>query len=508
MERNKKVELFEKIRTDYELGNQSIRGIAQKYQIHRRMVRQAINSALPPERKQTTKNAPKMEPVKEIIKEIIEKDPKMPRKQRHTARRIYQRLKQEGYEVGESTVRGYVKKHKEEIGLSKREIFVPQSYNWGEQAQVDWYEAVVEIDGEVKKVAVFALRSMASGGAFHKAYTNATQQAFLEGHQEAFDYFGGVFRVCRYDNLALAVKKVLRGYSREQHTKFVAFRSHWQFEAEFCRVGLKGAHEKGGVEGEIGYFRRNHFVPIPKVKNLLELNEQLLQACQKDQSRCIGARKVNVATAMKIEQNHLRALPSREFDLTEESFAVVDQKSCVKVRNCFYSVPSKAGMKVQLKVSATKVEISQNGQIIAQHERSYEKGQEILNLEHYLDVLERKPGAFAGSKPLQQWREKGLWLAEYDQLWEILQQRLGKQASTKAMIELLQFGKQRGYQHLQQAIKEALELGCADVAAIKHLMTAKTLVHTTAPLINVGILSKYERPLPQINSYDQLLEVR
>ena len=507
MTRSQKVELFEKIRKDYEIGNQSIRGIAQKYQIHRRMVRQAINSALPPARKKVVKIEPKIGQVKELINEILEIDKKIPRKQRHTARRIHQRLEEEGYKIGESTIRGYVKQRKEEMGLAKREIFVPQSYNYGEQAQIDWYEAIVEIEGEEKKVEVFSMRSMASAGAFHKAYTNATQQAFLEAHQEGFRYFGGVFRVCRYDNLALAVKKVLRGNNREQNTRFIAFRSHWQFEAEFCRVGKVGAHEKGGVEGEIGYFRRKHFVPIPKVKSLAQLNEQLFEACQKEQSRQVGDRKVNVETAMKIEEKYLLALASTDFDLTEESFAIVDQKSCVKVRNCFYSVPTRAGMKVQVRVSSSKVEIYQNGQVIAQHERSYEKGIEILNLEHYLDVLERKPGAFAGSKPLKQWKEKGFWIDEYDQIWELLKKRLGKQASTKAMIELLQYGKEKGYQYLQQAVKEALELGCSDLAAIKHLMNAKNLVHPTSPIINVGLLSRYERPLPQVKNYDRLLEV-
>jgi hypothetical protein len=172
------------------------------------------------------------------------------------------------------------------LGLIRRETFVPQSYAWGSESQVDWYEAYADLGGERQKLQVFSLRSMASGGAFHRAYLRATQQAFLEAHELAFRYFGGVFHRQRYDNLTSAVKKILRGYQREETARFIAFRSHWGFAAEFCTPAA--AHEKGGVEGEAGYFRRNHWVPVPQARDLEELNEQLLGACQQDQRICAG----------------------------------------------------------------------------------------------------------------------------------------------------------------------------------------------------------------------------
>ena len=168
--------------------------------------------------------------------------------------------------MAESTVRRYVRARKQEMGLARAEVFVPQSYRWGQEGQVDWYEAWAEIDGEEQKVYVFCMRSMASGGAFHRAYPHASQQAFLEAHELAFAYFGGVFSELRYDNLTSAVKKILRGSQREETERFIAFRSHWGFESEFCTPGQ--GHEKGGVEGENGYFRRNHLVPLPKVGQL------------------------------------------------------------------------------------------------------------------------------------------------------------------------------------------------------------------------------------------------
>ena len=163
-----------------------------------------------------------------MISEILRADQLAPRKQRHTAHRIWERIRQERTErVAEATVRCYVRERKQELGTTSRETFVPQVYDWGGEAQVDWYEAMADFAGERLRVYIFAMRSMASGGAFHLAYYHATQQAFLEAHELAFRYFGGVFKLLRYDNLKSAVKKILRGHQREETERLIAFRSHW-----------------------------------------------------------------------------------------------------------------------------------------------------------------------------------------------------------------------------------------------------------------------------------------
>ena len=171
------------------------------------------------------------------------------------------------------------------MGFAGRETFVPQSYDWGSDAQVDWYEAYADLGGDRPGPRVFSMRSMASGAAFHRAYRRATQQAFLEAHELAFRYLGGVFRQVRYDNLKSAVKKILRGYQREETARFIAFRSHWGFGAEFCNPGR--GNETGGVEGEVGYFRRNHWTPVPGARDLKELNQFLEGACRQDEARLI-----------------------------------------------------------------------------------------------------------------------------------------------------------------------------------------------------------------------------
>ena len=266
-------------------------GLRKKLGVHRRMVREALASAVPRERKVAVRERPKLGPAITFINTILEADQKAPRKQRHTAHRIWRRLCEEkpDLKVSEPTVRKYVRERKHEMGLIGREIFIPQSYRFGEEAQVDWYEAYADLDEERQKLYIFCMRSMASGGAFHRAYPHASQQAFLEAHELAFHYFGGVFATVRYDNLSSAVKKILRGHQREETERFIAFRSHWGFQSDFCNPGR--GNEKGGVEGEGGYFRRNHLVPVPKARNLEDLNRQMLEASREDERRVISGRR-------------------------------------------------------------------------------------------------------------------------------------------------------------------------------------------------------------------------
>lgn len=499
------VELFEEIRREYEFGIGTIQGVARKLGVHRRLVREALNGAVPVAKVPQPRARPRIEPVAAFIDAILEADRQAPRKQRHTAHRIYERLQQErpGFLAAEPTVRRYVRQRKAALGLAARETFVPQSYPWGSEAQVDWYEAWADLDGERVKLQVFSLRSMASGGAFHRAYRHATQQAFLEAHELAFRYFGGVFRRLRYDNLGAAVKRVLRGSRREETTRFVAFRSHWRFEAEFCTPAE--GHEKGGVENEVGRFRRHTWVPVPRARDLEELNRQLLAACHADEARTVAGREQSVGTAMLIERPHLLALAEEGFDLVEVSFPTVTNLGSVKVKTNAYSVPVKAGATVEARLAAAHVEVWYEGKRAARHERSYGRYQEILDLEHYLDVLERKPGALAGSKPLEQWRRLGRWPESYDRFWQALIDRHGRSAGTKAMIELLQLGRRHGQAALRGAIDAALVLGCTDAAAVRHLVTAQGLEHARPQAVEVGLLAQFERPLPTVGEYDQLL---
>ena len=302
------------------------------------------------------------------------------------------------------------------------------------------------------------------------------------------------------------MKRVLRGSRREETTRFVGFRSHWRFESEFCTPAE--GHEKGGVESEVGRFRRNHWVPVPRADDLEALNRQLLAACQADEARTVAGREQSVGAGLLIERAHLLPLAEDGFDLAEVSFPTVTSLSCVKVKTNAYSVPVKAGRTVEVKLSAASVEIWHEGKRVARHERCYGRYQEIFDLEHYLDVLERKPGALAGSKPLAQWRKLGRWPESYDRFWQALIARHGRQAGTKEMIGLLQLGRVHGPATLLAAIDAALVLGCTDEAAVRHLVTAPQLEHARSDVVVVGALAQFERPLPTVGEYDQLLGQR
>lgn len=501
------VELFEAIRREYEFGVGTIQGVAQKLGVHRRLVREALGSAVPAAKAVPQRARPRVGPVTQFIEAILEADRKAPRKQRHTAHRIWVRLRQERPEwpVAESTVRHYVRERKHALGLAAQQTFVPQQYHWGGEAQVDWYEADALLGEEQVTLQVFTMRSMTSGGAFHRAYRHATQQAFLEAHEHAFSYFGGVFHTLRYDNLGSAVQRVLRGSRREETARFVAFRSHWRFAAEFCTPGE--GHEKGGVEGEVGTFRRNHWVPLPQARDLEELNAQLLAACHEDEARTPAGHPQTVGAGMLVERAYLLPLVEEPFELVEVSFPTVNTLGCVKVRTNAYSCPVRPGTVVQVKLGASKVEVWHDGHCVASHERCYGRYQEVMELEHYLEVLSHKPGAFAGSKPLDQWRQAGRWPDSYDTLWQSLMQRLGKQAGTKEMIGLLQLGQTHGQEALRRAVEATLALGCQDSAAVRHLLAAAELERAPAPALQLGFLAQFDRPQPSVEDYDRLLLV-
>ena len=192
-------------------------------------------------------------------------------------------------------------------------------------------------------------------------------------------------------------------------------------------------------------------------------------------------------------------------DLARTSFPTVNSMGCVKVLTNAYSVPLKVGVEVHAKTYASTVEVWKDGQCVALHERCYGRQKQVLELEHYLDVLSRKPGALAGSRPLEQQRRAGLWPESFDAMWQALNVRHGKQDGTRQMIDLLKLAKQNGHGRLRAAIETALATGCTDAAAVQHLFHAPDLNRTPCEAIDIGSLERYQRPLPVMNEYDQLL---
>lgn len=503
-----RVELFELIRRDYFVGGHGIRHIARQRQVHRRTVRQALTAALPPRRK-----APVREPwvltraLRQIIDGWLAADREAPPKQRHTGTRVYQRLVQEHNYTGAAvTVRMYVSQQRRGLGLPA-EAFVPQSYGPGEEAQVDWYEAAVDFPAGRRIVQFFVMRACFSGREFHRACWRQTQQAFLEAHVAAFAYFGGVFARLRYDNLGLAVKRVLRGRRREETDRFIALRSHYLFAADFCQPGLAGAHEKGGVEGTVGRFRRNHLVPVPVMADLAALNDYLRLACEADEERQITGRGSSVAMAWSQEQGVLRPLPATPFPTAEVLTCRVDSSSRIRVRTNQYSVPvALVGQSVEVQLHAQHLEILHKGRTVTTHERLPGRFGERLVLDHYLELLQVKPGALANSRALRQARETGHWPPAYDRLFGVLKQRYGDTAGTRQMLQVLLLHRDNDSAAVHDAVAQALALGCCEANAITVLLRQQDVgLAPPLPVEELGALAGYGQTCPDgLHIYDSL----
>jgi transposase len=506
------VEQFEQIRRDRDREGLSIRGLAERHGVHRRAVREALASSLPPVKRVAVRRpAPKLGAYRELIDEWLAADVDAPRKQRHTSKRIWRRLVDEhGAEVAETTVRDHVRKRRRELGLAARDVFVPQIHAPGQTAEVDWGEADVELAGTRTRVHLFFMRSCFSGAAFSMASPVETQQAFLEGHAHAFDWFDGVFEEVRYDNLGSAVKKVLKGRRRIESDRFVSMRSHYLYESIFTTVGIAGAHEKGGVEGEVGRLRRNHLVPVPAVGSIAQLNELLRDACEQDLGRRIQGRPGTVAEQLAVERPLLRALPDAgPFDATETSIIRVDAKALITVRQNRYSVPvALAGLRVFAAVGAREIIVTHQDRVVARHERLHGRYGTRAVLDHYLELLARKPGGLQRSLALAQERDRGAWPGCFDELWAQISERYGASEAARQMVDVLMLAREHGPARLQLAVRGALAAGAADGRAVA-VLARRTTLPTAAPLADLDArLTAHDRPEPDLADYDALIEGR
>lgn len=512
-----RVEQFEKIRRGHRAG-QSIRQLAVEHGVHRRTVREAIASATPPPRKTAVRESPALGPHKDTIRAWLVADKDVHRKQRHTARRVWTRLVDEhGADVSESTVRAYVAEVKAELS-SGRLASVPQTKTAGSEAEVDFGEFRATIGGEYLRLWLFVMRLSMSGKTFRKAYVHQAGESFYDGHVDAFDFFGGVpTRHIRYDNLTSAVTKVLLGRDRDCNSAFVTLRSHYGFTSWFCEPGLAGAHEKGGVEGEIGRFRRNHMVPVPEFDTLDELNAFIFErGIAEDTTRRIAGHRLADGTVPTVDQEFaieaplLDVLPDEPHDVAVELSCKVDTKARVSVRTANYSVPARlVGRRVRVRLDASHVNVLDGATVVARHQRSPHKQTDTLVLDHYLEILGRKPGALAGSTALVQARAAGTFTDAHQQFWDAARTKLGDGAGTRALIDVLLEHRRLPADVLVAALAEANSAGITDVNVV--LVQARTVAdrRPDATVVAIGqALAAYDRPAPTLAGYDELLTTK
>ena len=514
-----KVALFAMIREDRRAG-MGIRALARKHGVHRRTVHEALASPVPEPRKVPDRASPVRDLMAPLIDAMLAEDLDAPRKQRHTGRRIWTRLADE-HDVHPSYqyVTRYVTRRRAEIEAEKKgtaeslEGFVPQLKEPGAEAEVDFGPAVVWLDGRAAECQLFAYRLSFPGMGVHRVYASCAQEALLEGHVTAFTVTGGVPRErIRYGNLKPAVDKVLRGRDRKENQRWLAFRSWYGFQAFYCGPGIGGAHEKGGVEGEIGRFRRNFLVPVPRVRTLSELNTRLAEDDARDAGRHIEFRKNTVAADFAAEA----PLLADDFDTATVLWPKADKFARVSVGKCRYSVPARLiGKAVRVRLTASELHVFEDSKRVAVHPRLIASGDEHLVLDHYLEILLRKPGALPGSVPLAQARAAGVFTAAHEALWEQSRAKLGDGAGTRALIEVLLLHRRLPAAPVTAGITAALQAGTCSpdvvtVEARKHAAAARVPRRSRAAVITLprrqAPLPADTRPAPDIAAYDRLLK--
>ncbi len=480
-----RVELFAAIRRDGRVGEYSIRELARRHGVHRRTVRQALASADPPARKTPDRVAPKLGPYAGVVDTMLVADLDAPRKQRHTARRVHARLLDEHQAVvSYSTVRDYVRRRRPEIAVEYGKVaavaMVPQEHAPGVEAEVDFGEVWVIVDGVKTKCHLFVYRLSHSGAAVHRVYPTCGQEAFLQGHIEAFETFGGVpTGHIRYDNLTSAVSQVLFGSGRRrtENPRWVLFRSHYGFDAFYCHPGIEGAHEKGGVEGEVGRFRRTWLTPMPQVKTLDELNERIIGWEARDLHRRIDGRLHTVGHDLDIEKPMLASLPFDAFDPGLVLNPRVDRSALVTVRMVKYSVPARLiGRRVRVSLQASRVKIFEGRQLVADHPRRIARTGSVVDLDHYLEVLAYKPGALPGSTALAQARAVGVFTTAHEDFWIASRRVNGDADGTRQLIDVLLLHRSHRAEDVIAGIRAALSVG----AVTAEVVAVETRRHATA----------------------------
>lgn len=462
------VDQYEFIRTGLRVYGLSISELARQTGHSRNTIRKIKQQEYCGYPRRSHQPCPVMEPYSQVIDSWLKDDQEQHRKQRHTARRVYNRLvKEYGFDGAESSVRRYVRQAKLRLDIGCNKAFIPGLPDAGQEAEVDWGDFIAVIGGQSRRLKLFCLRSKYSGKCFVRAYPVERQQALFDAHMRAFAFFGGVFRRLIYDNLTTAVQKILRGKKRLEQDTFQKFRAYYTFDASFCTPGE--GHEKGGVEGLVGFARRNFLVPVPKIETLEELNLHLLEECAAYGSHVIAGREQSVDQLFEQEKAHLLGLPQRPYSNQLTTTGKVDHYSTVIVDKNRYSVPVRyAGYKVKTVLGVNTVTIFHDGREIARHLRAYGNNKWILEPDHYLDLLRKRPGAFATARPIKQWRSN--WPENHEQLLRRLESSQGTSKGTKEFIEVLMLYRDHEPAAVEEAVELALISGVSSGEAVRHLL--------------------------------------
>lgn len=454
------MEQWSEIRRRVLVEGDSKRQILRETGMHWRTLEKILAHSEPPGyRLGAPKPKPKIGPFLDRIREILEEDKRVPKKQRHTARRIFHRLREEGYTGGETQVKQAVR----ELKQRSREAFVPLIHRPGE-AQVDFGFALVHVAGRLRKLPFFVMSLPHSDAFFVQVFERITTEVWWEAHRRAFAFWGGVPWRITYDNDQALAADILGAHERKLTRGFLQLVSHYLFETHFCQV--RRANEKGVVEAMVKYARQNFLVPVPQVQNLKELNERLLVQCREDRRRRLRGQSATKEVLLQDDQAAFLELPAAPFDACRKDSTTASSLSLVRFDKNDYSVPVRyAHHPVLVKGYTERVVICCRDQEIAVHERLWGREDVSFDPLHYLPLLERKPGALDHARPLENWR--------LPDCFAVLRRRLEDERSgegTREYIRVLRLLEKYSLPALTRAVKKGLRSGAVIRDAIAQFL--------------------------------------
>jgi transposase len=460
----KGVEFYGQVRRAVYVEGLSRREAARRFGIDPRTVAKMLAFAVPPGyRRSGPPVRPKLDAFTGVIEQILEEDKARPAKQRHTAKRIFERLRDEHeYAGGLTIVKDYVHEHRQR----QREMFVPLRHEPG-HAQADFGEALAVIGGVEQKIHFFAMDLPHSDGCLVQAYPAETTEAFCDGHNASFAFFGGVPRSILYDNTKLAVARILGDGRRLRTRVFSELQSHYLFADRFGRPG-KG-NDKGKVEGLVGYARRNFMVPIPHAASFAELNAHLLECCRRRLKDRLRGHDETIGERLARDRAAFLPLPATPYEACEKRAARVSSLSLVRYRGNDYSVPTAYGHReVLVRGYVHEVVIACGAAEIAHHPRSYERADFVFNPLHYLALLEQKIGALDQAAPLVGWSLP----EEFATLRRLLEARLGKPGK-REFVQVLRLLEVFRLDDVLAGVRAAITRGVIGFDAVKHLVLCR-----------------------------------
>jgi transposase len=441
-------------------GKLSKRRACEKYELHWDTLQKMLQHEEPPGyRKQRERTKPVLGPYVAMIHEILEADKSAPPKQRHTAKRIFERLCEKGYCGGRTVVQEAVRRWQQRSA----EVFMPLAHPPGE-AQVDFGEATVLYRGQARKVAMFVMSLPFSDAVFCQIFPRECTETFQEGHRRAFEFFGGVPKRITYDNTKIAVVKVIQKRGGEFTREFLRLKSHYLFEYHCCLV--RRANEKGHLEGLVGYSRRNFLVPVPNFDDFELYNEDLAEACRRELQRKVRGKGGTKAELLEDDRLALLPLPPRPFEARRVEVCGANSLSLVRFDRNDYSVPTAYAHHTVVAVGGIEqVRFVVQDQVVAEHLRDWDKENVHYNPVHYLALLERKPGALDFGKPFDDW--------DLPEGFGVLRRRLEGElggVGRREFIKVLRLLESCERKELARAVDRALAIGALTVEAIRLLL--------------------------------------